>query len=84
MKNFKSRYGTWAVVAGAAEGIGLAYSKALAKRGISVIMVDVQGQKLLAEAQSLADEYDVEVQSLELDLATERKCPGGYEISSRL
>ncbi len=69
MKNFKVRYGTWAVVAGAAEGIGLAYSKALAERGISIIMVDLQGQKMLDRALLIKEEYHVDVRTLELDLA---------------
>jgi len=39
---FKEKYGPWAIIAGAAEGLGEAWSRALARRGLNLIMVDWQ------------------------------------------
>jgi short-subunit dehydrogenase len=39
---FRDRYGPWAVVTGAAQGVGLAFADALLDRGCSVVLVDRQ------------------------------------------
>ncbi len=44
---FKDKYGSWAVIAGSAEGLGEAWSRALAQKGMNLIMVDHQEEKLL-------------------------------------
>ncbi len=40
MAEFAERYGEWAVVTGAAQGVGLAFTEALLDRGCSVVLVD--------------------------------------------
>lgn len=40
MQDFAERYGPWAVVTGAAMGVGLAYVEELHERGLGVVMVD--------------------------------------------
>ena len=40
MNDAVSRYGDWALVAGAAEGIGAAFTTALAGCGMNLILVD--------------------------------------------
>jgi hypothetical protein len=40
MLDFSHRYGPWAVVTGAAQGVGLAFADALIDRGCAVVMVD--------------------------------------------
>jgi short-subunit dehydrogenase len=54
MNNLVSRYGNWAFIAGAAEGIGAAFSTALARQGMYLIMVD----KNLLALNALADELE--------------------------
>ena len=39
MHDFKSKYGPWAIVAGASEGLGAAYAEELAKRGLNLILI---------------------------------------------
>jgi short-subunit dehydrogenase len=39
--NFAEKYGPWAVVTGAAAGMGLAYVRELHRRGLGVVLVDV-------------------------------------------
>jgi short-subunit dehydrogenase len=70
MKNdVKQRYGSWCLVAGAAEGLGEAYSRALAKRGMNVIMVDQQKARLDSLALQLEASYGIQVKTVHLDLA---------------
>jgi short-subunit dehydrogenase len=40
MTDFAERYGPWAVVTGAAQGVGLAYAEELVGRGLAVLLVD--------------------------------------------
>lgn len=40
MGEFAAKYGPWAVVTGAAQGVGLAFTEALTARGLRVVMVD--------------------------------------------
>jgi hypothetical protein len=59
--DFVDRYGPWALVAGAAEGIGAAYSAELADRGVNVVLVDVDGAKAEATASTLRDRVETRV-----------------------
>jgi len=38
--DFASRYGPWAIVTGAAQGVGLAFTEALLERHVAVVLVD--------------------------------------------
>jgi short-subunit dehydrogenase len=67
---FRARYGSWAVVAGGSEGIGAAFAEALARRGLSLVLLARRPEPLAATAQRLRDEHGVEVRTLALDLAS--------------
>jgi len=54
MGDFAERYGPWAVVTGAAEGVGLAFTESLLERGCSVVLVD-RLPKVAEVATSLGD-----------------------------
>ena len=55
MAEFAARYGRWAVVTGAAQGVGLACTEALIARGLGVVLVDVD--PMVADvARALGDE----------------------------
>ena len=69
MRSFPDRYGKWAVVAGASEGLGEAFAAALAERGMNVVMVARRGRLLEAIGGRLAAEHGVETRCLELDLS---------------
>ncbi len=66
---FTDRYGPWAIVAGASEGIGAAFAHALAARGLNLIIVARRAPPLVALADDLETRYKVSVQPLALDLA---------------
>ena len=44
--NFKHKYGKWAVVTGCTQGIGLSYVEELAKKGMSIVLISRNQQKL--------------------------------------
>ena len=69
MDSFPDRYGKWAVVAGASEGLGEAFAAALAERGMNVVTVARRGRILEEIGERLAAEHGVEVRCLELDLS---------------
>lgn len=71
MQDLKKRYGDWAVVAGAAGGIGEAFAQGLARRGVNLVMIDNDGEGLHTTAGRLRDAFGVEAVTLGLDLANE-------------
>lgn len=64
----KEKYGPWACVAGAGEGLGKAFSEGLANRGFSLILIDHKVDLLDSIKASLESSYQIEVISLHLDL----------------
>ena len=66
----KNIYGSWVLVAGAAEGLGHAFSQALAQRGLNLIMVDLQKDRLDSTARQLESSFGIQTQVLHLDLAS--------------
>ena len=66
---FADKYGPWAIIAGSAEGLGEAWSIGLAQKGINLIMVDHQENKLQLLSQSLRNDYNIETIPLLIDLS---------------
>ena len=69
MSWFSDRYGPWALVAGASEGIGAAFARSLARRGLDLLLIARREDKLRATAAAIAAEYEVRVDCFALDLA---------------
>jgi short-subunit dehydrogenase len=69
MKVMNGRYGTWALVAGAAEGIGEGFCTMLATNGFNIILVDKNARAMHELAVKLEYEYHVKSSELHLDLA---------------
>ncbi len=66
---FHARYGPWAVVAGASEGIGRAYAHLLAERGLNLLTLARRLEPLEQDAQLIRRRYRVEVRPVAMDLA---------------
>ena len=66
--DFHHRYGPWAVVAGASEGIGRAYAHALAEKGIDVLMIARRSDVLEEEARIIRRRHRVNVETASMDL----------------
>jgi uncharacterized protein len=67
---FPDRYGPWALVAGASEGIGVAFARALAGRGMNLVLIARRKALLDAHAEELRGQYGIEVRCLDFDLGT--------------
>ena len=66
---FRSRYGAWALVAGASEGLGAAFAAELGRRGLNLFLIARRGEVLAQVAEGIRAEQDVEVRCLAQDLA---------------
>jgi short-subunit dehydrogenase len=65
---FAERYGRWAVVAGASEGVGASLARQLGERGVDVVLV--------ARRQAALDEVAAQVESRTRTLALDLGTPG--------
>jgi len=66
----KNKYGPWCLVAGAAEGLGKAFSRSLAAKNMNLILVDQQKDSLNSLASQLETTFEIQVVTLHLDLAS--------------
>lgn len=64
-----ARYGPWALVAGASEGLGAAFAAALARRGSNLVLLARRADVLEAKAAEIQDAHGVEVEVRAVDLA---------------
>jgi len=68
--NFLQTYGSWAIVAGASEGLGAEYAKELAARGLNLILIARREELLKSLATELAQKYKIRTKVLVLDLSS--------------
>ncbi len=68
VSDFADRYGPWAVVAGASEGIGASFSRGLASRGLNLVLVARRAAPLQSLAEELRGGHGIEVRVQPLDL----------------
>ena len=69
MSNFVEQYGPWALIAGGAQGIGEAYTRYAAARGLNVVVIDISRQALDTLSADIEREYGVSCLGVELDLS---------------
>lgn len=67
--DFAARYGRWALVAGGSEGIGAAFARALAARGLDLVLVARRPEPLQTLATALTAAHGCQVRTLAVDLA---------------
>lgn len=66
---FKEKYGNTALIAGASEGMGAAYAKALATRGLDLVLVARRKDVLERTANEITAQCKVKVLTVTCDLA---------------
>ncbi len=67
--SFADRYGPWALVAGASEGVGAAFARALAERCVKVVLLARRKAVLDEVAAAILADTGVETRSVAVDLA---------------
>ncbi|HEX5064741.1 MAG TPA: SDR family NAD(P)-dependent oxidoreductase [Myxococcota bacterium] len=67
--SFSNRYGPWAIVAGASDGVGAAFARALAARGLNVVLCARRKALLDQVAAGIRADAKVETRTLRVDLA---------------
>jgi short-subunit dehydrogenase len=68
MSDFAEKYGPWALIAGASEGIGACLADELGKRGLDLVLVARNGALLEEVAAGVRARHGVEVRPVVLDL----------------
>lgn len=67
-EKFLAKYGPWGVVTGASGGIGAEYARALAEKGMNVVLVARNAGKLHELAQELRSQHGVDIKIVAQDL----------------
>ncbi len=67
--DFADRYGPWALILGASDGVGAAYARAMAERGINVVLLARRQAVLDDVAGAIQADTDVEARAVAVDLA---------------
>jgi short-subunit dehydrogenase len=68
ISEWRRKYGPWALVAGASEGLGAAFARGIASRGLNVVLVARRAQALSDLAAEIRSASGVEVRIVAADL----------------
>ena len=66
---FKEKYGPFALVAGGSDGLGYAFAEAVARRGLNLVLIARQEDRLHAASERLKAAYAIDVISIAADMA---------------
>ena len=67
-RDFAVKYGPTALVTGGAQGIGRAFAFSLAKRGVALLLVDMETEILEKTATEIRSQYAIDVSTVAADL----------------
>jgi uncharacterized protein len=68
-ESFASKYGKWAVIAGASEGLGAAFAAELGARGMSLVLLARRAELLAEVKERLGAGKNIEIRTAACDLA---------------
>ncbi|MCJ7808601.1 MAG: SDR family NAD(P)-dependent oxidoreductase, partial [Dehalococcoidia bacterium] len=61
LQTFRSKYGPWALVTGAARGLGAEFARQIAARGINLVLVDMLEDELAQVGIEIQNRTDREI-----------------------
>jgi len=67
--DFAGKYGPWALITGAAQGLGAAFADAVASRGLNVVLLDVQRDRVEEQARAVQRDHGVVTRAVVVDLS---------------
>uniref|UniRef100_A0ACD5V9K1 Uncharacterized protein n=1 Tax=Avena sativa TaxID=4498 RepID=A0ACD5V9K1_AVESA len=82
-KDLRRRYGAWAVVTGPTSGIGRSVALELARRGLNLVLLDLNAANLLEIAETIRSRHGVKTKTVLFDLSSVAT-PQGDEAMARL
>src|SRR5688572_21419872 len=71
VEDFSARYGPWALVLGASNGIGASFASQVAEQGVNVVLVARKAGPLEATAAEIASGTGVQTRALTVDLTAD-------------
>jgi len=83
-REFADRYGQWALVAGASEGVGAVYARAMADLGLNVMLLSRRQAVLDEVAAAIRTDTGVETRAVAVDLSTHEAVATILEATSGL
>lgn len=66
---FKEKYGPYALIAGGSDGLGFAFAEAIARRGLNLVLIARQEDRLKVAVARLNETYGIDVISIVADMA---------------
>ena len=75
MNSFSEKYGPWALVTGAAMGLGAEYARQLAAHNLNLVLVDIQTDALEDTSDAVKHDFGVEARPITLDLGMDDFLP---------
>lgn len=69
VQSLSKRFGPWAVVTGGTDGIGKQYAMELARRGIHIVIISRNPEKLRNVASEIEKEYNVKTKTIVADFS---------------
>ncbi|HUI27179.1 MAG TPA: SDR family NAD(P)-dependent oxidoreductase [Candidatus Kryptonia bacterium] len=68
-EGFRAKYGPWALVAGAAIGLGAEYARQIAAHGLDLVLLDRDGAQVRVTADELRSAHGIQAVPVTIDLA---------------
>jgi len=68
---FCEQYGDWALISGAADGLGAEYARQIAKRNINLVFIDLQTENLMKIKQEWQETFHIHVIDIGVDLSAD-------------
>ncbi len=81
---FADKYGPWALVAGASDGLGAAFAEGLAERGVNVVLLARRQEVLDQVAAGIESRTSAQTRTLAIDLAQADAAPAIAEATGDL